>query len=1131
MNIYYPIVSERPNICGFYAPKRPRNKIDILDFGYSFRWNEYLKPKDMAYSKPKDIARPSDRYLLWNRVKKTLIFLLILTTSHTTAQSLWEPRMDAWRASLEDGSGNWQSIVDSCTTLLGKLPTREPLLRALAYSLKGSALRQGKQLDRALEAYQTALRLRLSALPKGHELVANAQQNLGNCLMDLDSLPIARKLFEQALVTKERLFPDQEHKKINLYNSLGLCCKALGDYPAATRHLVKALKAAQAESPPSPTRLVRQWSAMGSLMLAQNQPDAALTYYQNAHTLQRDAVGLQNPTAVDVLKNLAIAQTQTGRHTEATQTLSEALALLEKLPGAPPEQKGDCLLNLANCRLDMGDAAAAEPLLHEALRRYQFNSLAYGEALLSLGLSLRYRHLITEAVDTFLRAGALLSSGRSQNWQRGAAGGFQNAGSALAGLGRWEEALLYLEQARGLFARIPNSASDMAALLDKMAWCWLQAGNITDAGRALKEAQRIAPPQQKGLQFSIGYHLGTWHTEQQQWAQAAQALQQALAFIATNGPVAFRPFAYEHAQGMGALARATLRQAENEGNQRLFDLALARALDAMGTLQVLKGSAQAEATAVELQSVFDLPFNVAVEACLALGKPERAWHYSEAFKSNFGQQLALKAWQTLAQGLPNAALETERSIEARLRYFLRCRAVLSGGEAESNAAALDDSIVRLSDARHRLRLQMMAKHPEYARLWEEPPLPKPAQIQARLRTNQSLVAYHCGERYWFAFCINRDSFKVVKIPTSDTLETQVLRYAQYCRINPSKLPDTIGPTVFEDMAHTGAALYRQLVASLQLSAKMRDMLIVPDGLLCLLPFEALIAKPGRLAHRFGHRYWVQQVNIAYAHSALVWTALSDRPAVAGQRPLLRIAPDFQYNTRGLQPLRYNRVEVDTVGPVAGGDAWKGAQARRTRFLEVAGQYRVLLAATHGIADDREPMASFVAFTQQAREPADSALLFVSDIYHAQLNAELVVLSACQTAAGQLYRGEGILSVARAFQQAGAKTVVASLWNLDDRKAPALVHGFFKRLWVKMGKGEALSESKRAYLEAYKGLEAHPFFWSGLICMGDDSPLSEVPPPAQNTWLWYLGLGLLGLAGLIILLKIIRRGQFHAAAKA
>lgn len=1038
--------------------------------------------------------------------------------------------MDAWRASLEDGTGHWETVLDSCNTLLGKLPAREALLRALAYSLKGSALRQGKQLDRALEAYQTALRLRLSALPKGHELVANAQQNLGNCLLDLDSLQTARNLFEQALATKERLFPNQESKKINLYNSLGLCCKALGDYPAATRHLVKALKAAQAESPPSPTRLVRQWSALGRLMLAQNQPDAALGHYHNAYALQRDAIGLQNLASVDVLKNLAIAQAQTGRHTEATQTLGDALALLEKLPNAPPEQKGDCLLNLANCRLDMGDAAAAEPLLHEALRRYQPNSLAYGEALLSLGLSLRYRNQIAEAIDTFLRAGALLSRGKSQNWQRGAAGAFQNAGSALSGLGRWGDALQYLGQARALFAGIPNSASDMAALLDKMAWCWLQAGNLTESGNALKEAQRIAPPQQKGLQFSIGYHLGAWHAEQKQWAQAAQALQKALAFIATNGPVAFRPFAYEHAQGMGALARATLRQAENEGNPRLFDLALARALDAMGTLQTLKGSARAEATAVELQSVFDLPFNVAVEACLALGRPERAWHYSEAFKSNFGQQLALKAWQTLAQGLPAAAVKSEQSIEARLRYFLRCRAVLSGRDEGHNAAALDDSIFHLREARHRLRLELTAKYPQYARLWEEPPLPDPAQIQAHLRPSQSLVAYHCGERYWFAFCINRDSFKVVKIPTSDTLETQVLRYAQYCRINPSKLPDTIGPAVFEDMAHTGAALYQRLVAPLNLPIAAQDVLIVPDGLLCLLPFEALIAKPGRLAHRFGHRYWVQQANIAYAHSALVWVALSNRPNVPGQRPLLRIAPDFQHNTRGLQPLRYNRLEVDTVGPVAGGDAWTGSQARRTRFLEAAGQYRVLLAATHGIADDREPMASFVAFTQQAREPADSATLFVSDIYHAQLNAELVVLSACQTAAGQLYRGEGILSVARAFQQAGAKTVVASLWNLDDRKAPALIHGFFKRLWAKMGKGAALSESKRAYLEAYKGLEAHPFFWSGLICMGDDSPLSEVPPPAHHTWLWSLGLSLLGLAGLIILLKIIRRGQFHAAAK-
>ncbi len=164
-------------------------------------------------------------------------------------------------------------------------------------------------------------------------------------------------------------------------------------------------------------------------------------------------------------------------------------------------------------------------------------------------------------------------------------------------------------------------------------------------------------------------------------------------------------------------------------------------------------------------------------------------------------------------------------------------------------------------------------------------------------------------------------------------------------------------------------------------------------------------------------------------------------------------------------------------------------------------------------DDQEPLASFVAFTELPNDSAGSNLLYVSDIYSASFPSELMVLSACQTASGQLYRGEGLLSIAQAFQFAGAQSLVASLWNVDDKRTPALMQDFFKNLWQKMSKNEALNLAKRDYLKANLGLDAHPCFWAGLLLTGNEMPLTQTG--GWNWWWVLIGrcAGMLGLFSL------------------
>ena len=155
----------------------------------------------------------------------------------------------------------------------------------------------------------------------------------------------------------------------------------------------------------------------------------------------------------------------------------------------------------------------------------------------------------------------------------------------------------------------------------------------------------------------------------------------------------------------------------------------------------------------------------------------------------------------------------------------------------------------------------------------------------------------------------------------------------------------------------------------------------------------------------------------------------------------------------------------------------GEAATKANFLKMAGDFRILHLATHGKANARAGDFSFLVF-------ADGEQLFVGDLYNLPLQADLVLLSACETGIGELRRGEGTISLARAFAFAGAKSVVTSLWNVGDQSTRQLMADFYGELKNGQAKNVALAEAKRHFLETNPGLASHPFFWAGFVAIGD-----------------------------------------------
>ena len=145
---------------------------------------------------------------------------------------------------------------------------------------------------------------------------------------------------------------------------------------------------------------------------------------------------------------------------------------------------------------------------------------------------------------------------------------------------------------------------------------------------------------------------------------------------------------------------------------------------------------------------------------------------------------------------------------------------------------------------------------------------------------------------------------------------------------------------------------------------------------------------------------------------------------------------------------------------------------------------------------------------KADQEANDGILHAYEVYNLRLNADLAVLSACNTGRGKLAKGEGIISMARAFKYAGCNNVLMSLWQADDLSTREIMTGFYERLKKGDGKAAALRQAKLDYLAASP--RTHPFFWGAFILIGDNTELQS-----ENHWYWYGGAIVLVLAIFLI----------------
>lgn len=434
---------------------------------------------------------------------------------------------------------------------------------------------------------------------------------------------------------------------------------------------------------------------------------------------------------------------------------------------------------------------------------------------------------------------------------------------------------------------------------------------------------------------------------------------------------------------------------------------------------------------------------------------------------------------------------------------------MSSSDLKFDSSEIEKNIFQLKKQKNILLDSIKNEYPDFYNLRFNEKVISISSIQdSLLEDNQALIEYFVGDSSIFVFTIQKDTFHINQIKKDFPLKewTEEMLKGIYEPFTNKANPEISAQKYTE----ATTKLYKKIFEPIdKLLPEGTELIIVPDGVLGYIPFDALLIKTASDPTYFrDHHYLIQDHQISYAYSATLLQEMKNRKhRKKASKGFLAYAPIFgpipedsteaenkiyAYNpTRSsdsrdwLTPLEFNIEEAEAIQQKIGGKVVKGIEATKASFVEEAEDYQILHLSTHAKANDQMGDYAYLAFAE-TNDSTENERLYNSELYNLPINAEMVVLSACETGIGELQRGEGIISLARGFSYAGAKSIITSLWKVNDKSSRDLMEDFYKNINDGMTKDAALRKAKLDYLENASNYE--PFYWAAFIPIGDMSPI-------------------------------------------
>ncbi|MEL7004467.1 MAG: CHAT domain-containing protein, partial [Bacteroidota bacterium] len=248
--------------------------------------------------------------------------------------------------------------------------------------------------------------------------------------------------------------------------------------------------------------------------------------------------------------------------------------------------------------------------------------------------------------------------------------------------------------------------------------------------------------------------------------------------------------------------------------------------------------------------------------------------------------------------------------------------------------------------------------------------------------------------------------------------------------------------------------------------------------------------------------------------------------VINNEKVLAFVPQFNdlYSTLKLNsnersamiPIPHAQAEVESISSILDTKILSNDQATEEAFKLLSTNYGIIHLATHGLINDKHPLDSKILFAKNKEDSLSDGILYSHEILNMEINAEMVVLSACNTGIGEINEGEGALSLASSFFYSGAKSVVMSQWPANDLSTSKLMGSFYTYLDQGMTKSAALRQAKLDYIRDESKIVTHPYFWSQFVIYGKNAPVKR--DTGNSTLVYMLMAAMTFLVGTFFLVK-------------
>ena len=1012
--------------------------------------------------------------------------------------------------------------------------------------------------QQALPLYQRALKIREKALGPEHPLTATSLNNLAAVYVDLAAYGQALPLYERALKIREKVLGPEHPDTAGSLDNLAWLQEALGAYDQALPLYQRALEIREKVLGPEHPATAVSLGNLAGLYQARSDYQQALALYQRALKITEKTLGPEHPGTATSLNNLALLQQSMGAYEKALPLYQRALKIREKAEGPEHPDTANSLNNLGGLHRDLGAYEQALPLYQRALgireKALGPQHLDTANSLFNLAEIFSDLGAYDQAQPLYRRALEIVEKTLGPDHPKTALC-LNNLAVQYRVMGEYDQALPLYRRALEIREKtLGPEHPDTAASLNNLALLYMVMGAYDQAlplyQRSLKIREKTLGPEhshnvainnlaslyllRKDYETAEAYFRQSRHIAGLvEVALARGQPGEALKLLQDRSPT-WRDLPVKQVQYYTQMGAALA------GVGRLGDgaLALHRAVEGAEDLRRRAPGERAGFFRAGIPGGFVRPYRslVAALAEMSLKKealPGELKEYGpEAKDAAFFFAEGTKA-RALLETMAQAARQQSRAeIPAELRQreegLLNRLAALDNQWQQASKGG-EEAVKEVQDRKAGLAAELKAlikelreKYPAYAALHYPQPLPAAA---LPLKENETLLEFALGENASFVFVVRKGGVKnLVKIPLGrEALEAKVKAF-----MGPliNRRPDRFSLEQAQE-------LYSLLLAGALGEVREKDrVIIVPDGILGLVPFEALVIRAGTglqdsvfVGDRFTLSYYQSAAVLALKRTlkeeraGRLLFALGN-PVFSPQDPRCTAGPggktpaagvrgggpaafraladreEWGQITRGggqgrelrYEPLPETEDEVRAIAGLLGvkaapPDVLLNLQANETIFKKSPVQdYRYLHFATHAdfpgrVQGVREP---FILLGQVGNEGRDNGFLTLSKVLDLQLKAEMIVLSACLTGRGKVMEGEGVVNFSRAFQHAGAQSVVVSLWEVASLEAVEFMTRFYGLLQEGKPRAEAMDLARRAMKAKYP----QPFFWAVFILHGE-----------------------------------------------